>query len=109
MYRAKTIEVLSESPFFEGMIAEFPLRITRSVKSAMCDALMRTVKDLFEEYCYLTPRMPKELIVSALVSEDPVHLAEYIAGNMQMEVEDQADDPLPERPAQTAGDPGAPA
>lgn len=84
MYRAKTIEVLSESPFFEGMIAEFPLRITRSVKSAMCDALMRTVKDLFEEYCYLTPRMPKELIVSALVSEDPVHLAEYIAGNMQM-------------------------
>ena len=89
MYRAKTIEVLSESPFFEGMIAEFPLRITRSVKSAMCDALMRTVKDLFEEYCYLTPRMPKELIVSALVSEDPVHLAEYIAGNMQMEVEDK--------------------
>ncbi|MEM1483370.1 endopeptidase La [Oscillospiraceae bacterium PP1C4] len=89
MYRAKTLEVISEKPYFEGVIVPFPLKITRSVKSAMCDALMRTVKDLFEEYCFLTPRMPKELVINALVSEDPVHLAEYIAGNMQMEVEDK--------------------
>ena len=55
----------------------------------MCNALMRTVKELFEEYCYLTPRMPKELVVNALISEDPVHLAEYITGNIQMEVADK--------------------
>lgn len=89
MYRAKCMEIVSEAPYFEGMVEPFPLKITRSVKSAMCDALMRTVKDLFEEYCFLTPRMPKELVINALVSEDPVHLAEYIAGNMSMEVEDK--------------------
>ncbi|WP_290881044.1 endopeptidase La [Anaerotruncus sp.] len=89
LYRAKLLEVLGEEPYFEGQVVEFPLRITRSVKSAMCNALMRTVKELFEEYCYLTPRMPKELVVNALISEDPVHLAEYIAGNMQMEVADK--------------------
>lgn len=89
MYRAKMLEVVSETPYFEGVIVPFPLKTPRTLKSAMCDALMRTVKDLFQEYCYLTPRMPRELVVSALVSEDPIHLAEYIAGNMQMEVEDK--------------------
>ena len=67
LYRAKLIEVLGEEPYFEGQVVEFPLRITRSIKSAMCNALMRTVKELFEEYCYLTPRMPKELVVNALI------------------------------------------
>ena len=88
-FTAKLIEVLGEEPYFEGQVVEFPLRITRSIKSAMCNALMRTVKELFEEYCYLTPRMPKELVVNALISEDPVHLAEYITGNIQMEVADK--------------------
>lgn len=88
LYRAKIQEVASETPYFEVMIIPFPLKPLRK-KSAMCDALMRTVKELFEEYCYLTPRMPKELVVNALISEDPVNLAEYIAGNIQMETSDK--------------------
>lgn len=89
VYRAKVTEVLTEEPYFEGTVLPFPLKTGRNLKSALCDALMRTVKDLFEEYCFLIPRMPKELVINALVSEDPIHLAEYIAGNMQMEVEDK--------------------
>lgn len=88
LYRAKMQEIVSETPYFEAIVTPFPLKPMRK-KTAMCDALMRTVKDLFEEYCYLTPRMPKELVVNALVSDDPIHLAEYIAGNMQMETSDK--------------------
>ena len=33
--------------------------------------------------------MPRELVVNALVNDDPIHLAEYIAGNMQMETADK--------------------
>lgn len=88
LYRAKIQEIVSESPYYEAIVTPFPLKPMRK-KTAMCDALMRTVKELFEEYCYLTPRMPKELVVNALVSDDPVHLAEYIAGNMQMETSDK--------------------
>lgn len=88
LYRAKMQEIVSEDPYFEAILTPFPLKPLRK-KTAMCDALMRTVKDLFEEYCYLTPRMPKELVVNALVSDDPVHLAEYIAENMQMETADK--------------------
>ena len=88
LYRAKTVEVVSDTPYFEALITAFPLKPIRK-KTAMCDALMRTVKDLFETYCYLTPRMPRELVVNALVNDDPIHLAEYIAGNMQMETADK--------------------
>ena len=88
LYRAKTVEVISDNPYFEAVITAFPLKPIRK-KTAMCDALMRTVKDLFETYCYLTPRMPRELVVNALVNDDPIHLAEYIAGNMQMETADK--------------------
>ncbi len=89
LYRGKLLKVSQSEPYFQGEVIPFPLKTTRSIHSAMCDALMRTVKDLFEEYCYLTPRMPRELVINALVSDDPVHLAEYIAGNIQMEVEDK--------------------
>lgn len=89
MYRAKLHEVMQEAPYFTGVVSEFPLRISRSTKSAMASALMRTIKELFEEYCYLSPRMPKEMVVNAMISDDPVHLVEYIAGNMQMEVVDK--------------------
>ena len=89
LYRARLLELLSETPYFDGMVEEYPLKTLKPAKSALCEALMRSVKDLFEEYCYLIPRMPRELVVSALVSDDPVHLAEYIAGNMQIDAEDK--------------------
>ena len=76
LYRARLLELLSETPYFDGMVEEYPLKTLKPAKSALCEALMRSVKDLFEEYCYLIPRMPRELVVSALVSDDPVHLAE---------------------------------
>lgn len=88
LYRAKMQEIVQETPHFEAIVQAFPLKPLRR-RTTMCDALIRTVKELFEEYCYLTPRMPKELVVNALVSDDPVHLAEYIAGNMQMETADK--------------------
>lgn len=89
LYRAKMQEIVSLSPYYEAIVAPFPLKRPRNLNSPMSDALMRTVKDSFEEYCYLTPRMPKELVVNALITTDPIHLAEYIAGNMQLEVEDK--------------------
>ena len=45
VYRAKVTEVLTEEPYFEGTILPIPLKTARSLKSALCDALMRTVTD----------------------------------------------------------------
>ena len=89
IYRGRVLEVTSTSPYFLAKVEEYPLKSTRIRKSMMCDALMRTVKDLFEEYCYLTPKMPRELVAGAMVSDDPVYLAEYIAANILIKVEDK--------------------
>ena len=46
------------------------------------NALMRTVKDLYEKYCELSPKMSKDLIPNAMLTDDAVYLVDYIGGNM---------------------------
>ncbi|MBP0962800.1 MAG: endopeptidase La [Oscillospiraceae bacterium] len=86
LYRARVLNVYQEEPFFKAEIDELPMARPRILRSAMVDALMRTVKDLFEEYCYLSPKMPQDMVTNVLMSEDPIYIAEYIAGNISLPV-----------------------
>ncbi len=88
-YRARLKSVVQEDPFFEAEVEELPLKRSRLAGTALCDALMRTVKDLFEEYCFMFPKMPREIISNAMMTEDPVYLAEYLAGNISLKHEDK--------------------
>ncbi|MEG0752482.1 MAG: endopeptidase La, partial [Angelakisella sp.] len=87
-YRGKLTEMIEETPFYSGMVEEYPLK-SKVQNSALCDALMRTVKDLFDEYCMLIPKMPKDFTTGVMVSEDPSYVAEFIAGNVQFRYEDK--------------------
>ncbi len=60
-YRAKLFSVISTDPFLVCQVAAFPLRVAR--KSDKCLALMRTVKELFDEYAAMMPKMPKEVVL----------------------------------------------
>ena len=88
-YRAKLVNVLEEEPFLMADTQELPLKKLRPERSILCDALMRTVKDLFNEYTFLVPKMPKELIIKALSFDDPVQLGEFLAGNLNIDIEDK--------------------
>lgn len=46
---------------------------------------MRTVKDKFEEFVSLSPRMPREIVMNVMTTEDPVFLVEFIAGNIPIQ------------------------
>jgi ATP-dependent Lon protease len=81
-FRARTIEVAETSPFYQAIVQEYPLKAFRGKPSMMASALMRTVKDQFDEYVSLSPRMPRELVMSVMNTEDPVFLVEFIAGNI---------------------------
>ncbi|MEG2073360.1 MAG: endopeptidase La, partial [Angelakisella sp.] len=87
-YRGKLIDMIEEAPFYKGLVEEYPLK-TRIANIALCDALMRTVKDLFDEYCSLIPKMPKDFTTGVMISEDPTYVAEFIAGNVQFRYEDK--------------------
>ncbi len=81
-FRAKTLEVVENAPFYQAVVQEYPLKPNRGRTSMMANALMRTVKDQFDEYVSLSPRMPRELVMSIMTTDDPVFLVEFIAGNI---------------------------
>ncbi len=88
-YRARLISVSQEDPFFTAQIEEYPTKPVAGIRQPMLDALMRTLKDLFEEHSAMTPRMTKELVFNAVAADDPVFLSEYIAANLYIHVDDK--------------------
>ncbi len=89
LYRAKMVRVRQEEPYFVADIRSFPTRRLSAASQDMASALIRTVKNLFQEYCELSPKMPKELVLGVMMSEDPALLSEYIAGNVPLPVEEK--------------------
>lgn len=88
-YRARTVQVISDTPFYEAICEEYPMEEVPDGQEAAIDAAVRVVKDLFEEYCYYAPKMPRDLIVNAVTAEDPAYLAEYLAQNLPFSIEDK--------------------
>ncbi len=89
MYRARLLEMTDEGTFFTTLVEEYPTKPLTNARRTMTDALMRTLKDLFEEHSTMTPRMTKELVFNAFATEDPLFLSEYIAANIYIHVEDK--------------------
>ncbi|PWM20988.1 MAG: endopeptidase La, partial [Oscillospiraceae bacterium] len=87
--RAKIMSVSQEEPYFVAEVRPYPTRRIPSGSQDMVSALMRTVKNLFEEYVSLSPKMPKELVIGVIAAEDPLLLSEYVAGNVPLPVEEK--------------------
>lgn len=86
-YRAKRLASRQLEEYDECSVCEYPLRPLPEEDPSYVTALMRTIKNLFEEYCDLSPKMPKELVLGVMAEENPNHLVEYIAGNIILKVE----------------------
>ena len=89
LYRAKYVEVVQEDPYFVAETRIYPMRRLPQSSIDFSGALVRTVRSLFEEYSNLSPKMPKELMLGVMTTDDPVLLAEFIAGNIPISVEEK--------------------
>ena len=89
IYRARMNELIRTDPFYEVMCTEMPMMPVEDAKQLTLDAYMGVVKDLFEEYCYYAPKMPKDLIINIIGSEDPIYVSEYLAQNLGFALEDK--------------------
>ncbi len=83
-HRAKLMAITQQEPFLAGLVVDHPTR-SRVPNRSQCDALMRAAKDLFRDYCDLSPKMPKELVLSVVDSTDPLYLSEYITANINID------------------------
>ncbi len=87
MYRAEVAEMISVKPYLEASV-----RLTRSHKikeeeKDYVSALTRQLKDIFEEYAQVAPRLAPDVLLGVIDEKNPGRLADYIAGNIMIEYE----------------------
>lgn len=87
--RASIAELISMKPFLRGLVRE---RTETAVPENTRDyekALVRNVKDLFGNYCDISTKTSQEIIVDVLSETESGSLADKIAGNVFMPVEEK--------------------
>ena len=93
VYKAKLVELDdsedTENPYCEAAIKEINNNKRCKASGAEIEAMTRSVRDAFENYSDLLPRMPRELAASILCQDDPEKLFENIVFNADFQYTDK--------------------
>ncbi len=84
--RIRIIEYTQKDPFFKAYVEKLPERdeITTETK-----ALMQNVLNNFQKLVSLTPYLPNELGIIAMNIESPGRLADFVASNLNIRLEER--------------------
>ena len=88
-YRAKTIDVEKNNKFISGIVKQFPVNKIRSGRENNAEALIRSIKQTFEMYLTVGPKLAKEIVSNVFLTDDANKLCEYIAANIMFRIEDK--------------------
>ena len=61
-YRAKTIDIEQDGKFLSALTKNYPVNKIRSGRENMAEALVRSIKEMFEAYLTVAPKLSKEVI-----------------------------------------------
>jgi ATP-dependent Lon protease len=84
--RAKALQISGEEGFYRATLRTSPSRME---PSPQMDQIVRRVNGLFEQYVKLSQSLNYDTMVAAARVEDPGKLADTIAFNLQIPVEDK--------------------
>jgi len=87
-YRAKTVEIGYEG-HLHAVVEPYPMRKMRPQSADKVEALIRTIKDSFDRYLTVSPKISKEVIGNVFLIDEANELCEYIASNIIFKVEDK--------------------
>ena len=87
--RGRMIQMLRTEPNLEAEVQEIQAQEAPARSSAKTEALMRATYDLFQQYAELAPKLSPDLLIHVLASQDPGHIADYIAQNIPMRNSDK--------------------
>ncbi len=85
-------EIADFLPCDAHLLCDIRERRSASVKSGEADysdALIRKTKEIFEEYIDVTSKLARDVAMEVFVTEEPSHLADFIAGNALTNFEDR--------------------
>lgn len=89
IYKAKVVDVIDTEPYFEFMVEELADSQYKDRDSNAIIASVRTLKNIFEKYGDVSPKMPKELLNSVLAEDDWKKIFDNIVFNIMLPVEEK--------------------
>ena len=86
--RGRLVELTQTEPWLIASVEEIPAPIHNG-NTPKAEALVRQTYDLFETYCGLATRVNPETFLNILSNDDPGYIADYIAQNIHLRMEDK--------------------
>ncbi|NLW77815.1 MAG: endopeptidase La [Ruminococcaceae bacterium] len=90
-YRAKLVTLESSGSFLLATTRSAPVRPIRAQDAAHGEALLRSIKETFEKFLTLNPRLPKDVVFTILTGDNAQFLSEYIPANLMFKYTDKQD------------------
>ncbi len=88
-YRAKMLALDGSGKFLVSTIRPAPVRGLKSDTTVEVEALVRSLKNAFDEYVSLNTRLAKDVVFTIVSNDDPAFLSEYIPANLLFKYEDK--------------------
>lgn len=89
VYKANLVRLIDDGDALRAEVKRTPTYSRAKYDVVEAEALMRSVKDVFERYSSYFPRMPKELLVSVMTQDDPFKLFEAVTFNCNLNYRDK--------------------
>ena len=86
--RARLLE-LNDGDFLQASVRPMPVRGIGADKRTQTEALVRSLKDYFEEYLSYSPQISKDVVYNIVSSDSPLFLSEYMPANLLLKYEDK--------------------
>ena len=88
-YRATIVETLRTKPILKAVVTEVKQKPIRKIDSAYSEALVRTLRDLFDDYADLLPRISPDVEMTVHTEDNISLLTDYIVSNTILMFEDK--------------------
>jgi len=89
VYKANLVRLIDDGEVLKAEVKRTPTYSRAKYDEVEAEALMRSIKDVFERYASFFPRMPKELLTSIVTQDSPVKLFETVTFNCNLNYRDK--------------------
>lgn len=89
VYKANLVRLIDDGEALKAEVKRTPTYSRAKYDEVEAEALIRSVKDVFERYASFFPRMPKELLTSIVTQDSPVKLYETVTFNCNLNYRDK--------------------
>ena len=87
--RAKLLDLDASGKYLQADVRPAPVRGVAPDKRTQTEALVRSLKECFEEYLSYSPQISKDVVYNIVSSDNPLYLSEYMPANLLLKYEDK--------------------